>query len=622
MRWFLPVLLVFGCSSQSTPASDTVDEADDVGTNLEVADPPLCAAGSIQGCTDDQTGVIQCSDDGMMWAPVACLDDQGLPTLCLDGACLQCFPGTRRCVDEDTVEMCNEEGNGWAHHHSCNGVSTGQVCETGTCIGLCALSIKWNTYMGCEYWAADLDNGYEEDGINAAGAQYALIVSNPHPTIPVDISISDSEGPVTLDSDGDPFPSSKLLPGTLRVYRLPRRDVDGTMLADRAYRVQTSIPTTVYQFNPLANEEVYSNDASLLLPINVLDRWYYVMSREQGFEGIRAYFTVVGTHDDTDVTVTVSSETTPGDGIPALQPGESLTRQLHAFDVLNVETLAIGDDLTGSQIVSSRRVAVFGGSEGANVPNTNHCDEAKGFCEEDGTTPCASHLDCKELITCCADHIEEQLFPVDTWGTHYLCVRTKPRGEELESWRIMAAAANTVIELIPSFVNVPVLNAGEWFEFEYVGNFEVVATKPVLVGQFMQSEYAPNPALQPGDAGIGDPAFMLVVPLAQYRTEYVFLAPPDFEQSWINVMSLMGSEVLLDGSVLPQSDCTPFGVGTHCSRTVEVNPGVHALSSAQAVGLSVYAYDSFVSYGYPGGLDLKKMDLLKPPFADEAPDSQ
>jgi len=299
-----------------------------------------------------------------------------------------------------------------------------------------------------------------------------------------------------------------------------------------------------------------------------------------------------------------------------------LTRQLHAFDVLNVETLAIGDDLTGSQIVSSRRVAVFGGSEGANVPNTNHCDEAKGFCEEDGTTPCASHLDCKELITCCADHIEEQLFPVDTWGTHYLCVRTKPRGEELESWRIMAAAANTVIELIPSFVNVPVLNAGEWFEFEYVGNFEVVATKPVLVGQFMQSEYAPNPALQPGDAGIGDPAFMLVVPLAQYRTEYVFLAPPDFEQSWINVMSLMGSEVLLDGSVLPQSDCTPFGVGTHCSRTVEVNPGVHALSSAQAVGLSVYAYDSFVSYGYPGGLDLKKMDLLKPPFADEAPDSQ
>ena len=73
---------------------------------------------------------------------------------------------------------------------------------------------------------------------------------------------------------------------------------------------------------------------------------------------------------------------------------------------------------------------------------------------------------------------------------------------------------------------------------------------------------------------------------------------------------------------LNAGNCVPFGTGKYCAQTVKVTPGVHNLISEQPVGVTVYAYDSFVSYGYPGGLDLNKMNLIKSPVVDEEPDSQ
>jgi hypothetical protein len=107
--------------------------------------------------------------------------------------------------------------------------------------------------------------------LDAAGAQYAIIVSNPNPKLPVGVEIHDSDGLVLYDSDQQPVPEGKILPRDLRIFKLPRRDCNGTLLAPLAYRVTTTIPTTVYQLNPLADVGVYSNDASLLLPINVLE---------------------------------------------------------------------------------------------------------------------------------------------------------------------------------------------------------------------------------------------------------------------------------------------------------------------------------------------------------------
>jgi hypothetical protein len=607
------------CSSPNA-VDDTIHKPieDTPEVQVEAVEWPLCEPGLFKSCAMDFKHAIVCNGKGTQWKEILCLNDQGGNSICNSGeGCLACLPLDKRCKSDDEVEICNEDGTGWQIEQSCNGALTGQVCETGSCVALCELSKKWNTNMGCEYWGADLDNGFvagPNGGIlDAAGAQYAIIVSNPNPKLPVGVEIHDSDGLVLYDNDQQPFPEGKILPRDLRIFKLPRRDCNGTLLAPLAYRVTTTIPTTVYQLNPLADVGVYSNDASLLLPINVLDKWYYVMTREQGFEGIRGYLTVIGTRKDTQVTVTVTAHTLPGDGIPALNPGESITRTLQAFDVLNIETNLIGDDLTGSAIVATRKVAVFGGSEGANVPNTNHCDLKTNTCSFDGITFCDSNMDCSAFITCCADHIEQQLYPVRTWGTHYLCARTLARGNEHEYWRVLAAGDNTVVGTIPPVANIPVLNAGEWFEFSAKGDFELSATRPVMVGQFMAAEHAPSPGQQPGDAKIGDPAFMLVVPTVQYRSEYVFLTPPDYDQDFVNIVAQPGAMVTLDGVEIPASDFEPVGSGKYWVTRMPVSDGVHSVVSDEATGIMAYGYDQYVSYGYPGGLDLKRLDLIKSP---------
>jgi hypothetical protein len=41
----------------------------------------------------------------------------------------------------------------------------------------------------------------------------------------------------------------------------------------------------------------------------------------------------------------------------------------------------------------------------------------------------------------------------------------------------------------------------------------------------------------------------------------------------------------------------------------EQNDGVHRLQADQPVGLVVYGFDAYVSYGYPGGTDLALINL-------------
>ena len=605
------MVLLLACT-HAGPAPGAEDAAAEIP---EAPEDATCAEREGLGCAPGGKAELVCT--GGTVAEVPCHGDDGSPTRCAEGRCLVCEPHDKRCLSEDQVEVCGEDGAGWVPDAECHGESTGQVCQQGSCVALCALADKWQSYMGCEYWGADLDNGFVPGGnggvIDAAGGQYAVVVSNPSPKYPMAVEIHDADGPVVYDAHGDPLPIGKILPRGLRVFNLARRDVDGSVLAPLGYRVTTSIPGTVAQFNPLENEGLYSNDASLLLPINVLDRWYRVISREQSFEDLRGFLAVIGTRADTSVTVTVSAHTVGSDDLPALSPGESVTRTLGAFDVLNIETDGVGEDLTGSLVQSTAKVAVFGGSEGGNVPNTNRCDLEKGVCVQDGTTPCETHAECIDFITCCADHLEMQLPPIESWGTRYVCARMKPRGTEAEYWRIMAAVDDTVIATIPPVANIPVLHAGEWFEIAAAGDFELTATHPVMVGEFMASEQAPEPGIQPGDAGIGDPAFTIAVPVEQLRRDYVVLTPPYFAENWLTVFAPLGSTVHVDGAAVPTEGWAPVGTGEYVAARVPVESGVHVLESIEKFGVTVYGYDQYVSYAYPGGLDVHRLDLLKPP---------
>jgi len=606
---------------------------------------PVCCPGTTNGCSGDARQIFTCTADGTGWVGQDCVDAAGEPTLCLTstdtpaGYCAACVPGAPRCLDDDTVELCGEAGLEWEPHQSCDGEITGKICLEGVCISQCEINAKQPVYMGCDFWAVDLDNSFLPwRDLDAQGAQFSVVISNPSEKYPATITIENVEGPVLEDSAGEPFPAEPVLPGGLRIYNLPRRDVDGTVVAPLAYHVRSTVPITAYQFNPLENVDVFSNDASLLLPEHVTGKYYFVMTREETWEFLRSYLTVAAIRPgETHVTVDVAAPTLvgfhegTGEPIPHLEPGDSYTTTLQQYDVLNIETDAVGADMTGSVVLADRQVAVFGGSEASNVPNTNHCVLAQGVCEWDGATACTEHQDCNDagFVTCCADHLEQQMFPVKSWGTRYVAARSFPRNEELDSYRIIAAEDDTLVTTLPVQLSIPVLHRGEWVDFESDQDFEIQATRPILVGQYLACKEAPGPNLQgelePGDAGIGDPAFLLLVPVEQFREDYVFLAPDKYALDYVTVVAPADAVVWFDCGepdperipdacqAIPEEAWSWYMSGEYKATRFPVEDGVHRVHASAAVSVYAYGYDERVSYGYPAGLDIEDLGLIKEP---------
>ncbi|MBM4343398.1 MAG: IgGFc-binding protein [Deltaproteobacteria bacterium] len=624
-----------------------------------------------------------------------------------------CGPaGTAACDPADSTHklICGATGQ-WQDNGYCD-VGKSQVCFAGGCQDACEVSAQHGkNNVGCAFWAADLDNALVPGGTqsyyDADNAQFALVVANASDKLLASVTIANHLGKQELDTNGKPLDYAPLKPGELRVFNLPPRNISGTTKEPLAWRVTSTAPVAAYQFNPLENVNAFSNDASLLLPDEALGKYYIVLSREQSFSILRGFLTVVGTKPGVKTKVTIIfgpkiRKTLPGtvkkvsaDGTIAETPIKSypskavVTLELEAHEVLNIETDAVGADLTGTVVQASEQVAVFAGSEAANAPNTNHCNVDKcsdsqiaegdwcGVCAWNGKTTCNNNEHCQQFITCCADHLEMQQFPVKTWGSHYVAVKLKPRATEADSWRILAAKDGTKVTLTPpqmhpqtgKAIEVPVLNAGQWFEFEAGqgvgpnftktkgGVFEIAAKDsqgkpaPIAVGHFMQSQDAPGPGAQQGDAGTGDPAYLLAVPVEQWRSDYLFLTPHQYNSNWISIAAPVqkacsaesnragqacasdatcapGScvdqvTVLFDGVAIPDAAWQP--VSDDYKFTWQFAPsGVHRVATAAVktaegdatkpkVAVDVYGFDQYVSYGYPAGLDLRDAQLFEEP---------
>jgi hypothetical protein len=295
---------------------------------------------------------------------------------------------------------------------------------------------------GTEFWAVDLANANVPNVDDLNALPFAVGVFNPN----------DEAVMVTAEDAEDYQLTVPVAAGRAGFLILDRRDVRGTVGGSLAYRISSPQPIAAWQHNPLlpeeASEEHLSVDGSLLLPAPMLGTRYRVMTREQSFQFLPGYLTVIATAP-TQVRVTVTARTSPGEGIRALMPGERLDVELNRGDVLNLQTHGPGADLTGSLVEADQPVVVFGGSEGANAPNTNHCVD--GACVANPEVACNDNYDCNDarLNTCCADHIEAQLPPISALGRQHVAARTAARGEAPDLWRILAVEDGTQVETVP-----------------------------------------------------------------------------------------------------------------------------------------------------------------------------
>jgi hypothetical protein len=567
-----------------------------------------CHKGLCLECKPNETNckgnlVIKCHSDGKAYDVLETCEGN---LQCLAGSCMFCYPGDKMC-EGNAAMRCNVAGTAWEMVQDC--ATEGLSCYMGTCLSPCAGDLKQNTNAGCEFYAVDLDNA-EEGTYDAQHAQFAVIASNTSKTEPAQVT-------VTLP-DGSQKEAS-IPPMSLQKFELPATwSLDGTEKSNKAFRINSSRPITVYQFNPLSNIiEVFSNDASVLLPAPSLGTEYYIMSFKQYESTFRGYLTVIGTSNvPTEVTVTPACSTLAGGDIPALDKGQAHTLTLNQGEVLHIESNQPGGDLTGSHVKASAPVAVFGGHEATNT-----------------------------ATECCADHLEQQMMPVSTWGTHYLVTKTWERWLEKDHVRILAAHDGTTVTLNPNIVTVPTLNKGTYYTFQISANVEITTSKPVTVAQYLASSYeilgggCPPPFTEDWMYGcigpsctnanqcpsgttceidmgtgycapIGDPAMMMAVAQEQFMESYVFLVPDAYIADYLNVIAPLNAQnVVLDNNQINPASFSPIGSSGYGVYRTVMSDGIHSIWSDAKIGIVVYGYDDDVSYGYPGGMGLMDLDI-------------
>ena len=583
----------------TTPADCTADES------CEPTSMVNCTPNEVVGCTSD-TAQRRCNATGSQYVSVDCPEGE----FCLNGMCgdQRCIPNDTRCSQDDPrgVERCSADGTAWIFDARCDDQT---ICQGGECQSGCALASKLNTYIGCEYWTIDLDNYPDPFTVPMPNeVPHSVVLSNSS-TETAQIQFE------TRSGVGISIADPTVPPGESRSFTMPRLDVDGSGITFNSIKIVSSTPVSAYQFNPLNNENVFSNDASLLLPVNTFGREYLILSWPTGVDtsniipmGIvpqAGYFTVVATSPGmTDVTITVSADSDAGPDVPALSAGESHTFQLEQFQVLNIQAsafvpenfFALFDppvtDLSGSQVQATQPIAVFSGHEeavigsGMDMMNTGEM----------------------QTSACCADHLEEQLFPVHVWTTELLCIKAPLRGAqgEKDHWRVISSSDANQITTVPPITGLHgiTLNDGEWVEIDSDISFTITGTAPLMAAQYLISQTLT-------DEVKGDPAMILAVPTGQYRSDYNVLIPEGYSEDWLTVVKPVGATVLLNDQPIQES-FEQVGDGRFEVGYLQVDSGMHSLIADQPFGLIAYGWNNAVSYGYPAGLNLRGEDFMLP----------
>jgi hypothetical protein len=485
----------------------------------------------------------------------------------------------------------------------------------------CAEAAQQKSYVGCEFWPTVLTN----PAWNVF--DFAAVVANAG-TDPADVTVT-RNGTEIATATVPPNGAAPLYLPWVAELKGPESDVcaSGTpptssVLVDGgAYKLVSTKPVTVYQFNPLEFQGTggppgkswascpgnqtcplallplgcfsFSNDASLLLPATAMTGSYRVTGiNGWTAEGVPSYFSVTATQDATQVTVKLSAtgQIAAGTGIAATAPNGLLSLTMDAGDVaLLVGAPGDTSDPSGSIVQADKPVQVLSGVSCRQIPtNVKACD-----------------------------HIEESVLPVETLGKHYFVAPpTGPKGQPVGHFVRFYGNVDGTKLTYPAVtpVGAPAqLNAGQVFDMGVVNEaFEVQSDKEFAISTFMQGGAAVDP-LSPAGTRKGDPSQSQAVAVEQYRQKYVFIAPTDFEVSYVDVIVPLDANAILDGSALPIAP-VPIGTSSYGVSRVQLAGGsVHVIFADKPFGIQVAGYARNTSYHYPGGLALQAIAPPLPP---------
>lgn len=635
-----------GSDDPVLPVDNEKDDKDvDEKTDNEKPDEIIikeCEPDALLMCDpNDFYNIMRCNSDGTGADSVPC----GEMLVCEEGKCVDqiCEPKTRVCSEEDNSKVfeCSYTGNG-VTDTVLEDCGAGGYCELGKCLSYCDKAAKEHSYQGCEYFTAFLNTKTQRtDPI------LAIVIANTNLEKVATISVTISSNGTTEDDAGKCVycddkisdttcmlrTSSKDLfvqPGKIGIIQFPHdRMLVETGSSWKSYHIKSNLPVTAYQFSPLDNSDnnpfnangkstnwnileqlntgrSYSNDASLLIPATSVYSNYRAVTMQSvlgsGSVAWPSFITVIGVEDkDIELTITPSAPIVQGGDVPAVAADSDFEFTIKKFQVYNFQTDQLNRDLTGSLISCKNSTSkcgnfvVFSGNASTVLPND------KGY----------------------ADHLEQQLFPIETWGEDYFLIKTQVKKDEYDYAKIIASEDDTTITYSPqaptalspytSAAPATKLNAGEWTEFYFKDSYHIKSDKPVMIAHFLtgadmiSSECATGTYEYHKANCPGDPAMMLIPSSEQFRKDYIFLTPGSYKSNYSTIVVKNSTKAVLNEKEL--TDLTEITGTGYSYKIVDLgsNFARHSLLCDEPCGLFVYGWEADVSYAYPGGLNLEKL---------------
>lgn len=328
----------------------------------------------------------------------------------------------------------------------------------------------------------------------------------------------------------------------------------------KGIHVTATEPVAIYGLSKVT----YTSDGYLGVHTEAIGTEYIIGSYENVHSAVPelngTQFAIVGTQNDTTISIVPSVVTLGHDsGFPftiKLQQGET-------YQLRNTE--GTPQDLTGTIILADKPISVFGSHMCANVRSPN-----PAF----------------------ADYLVEHLIPVNRWGFDHLAFPLATRTGD--TYRVLAAFDGTVIFI--NGINVATLNRGEFYETARAFPIRVLSSRPVQVFQYANSSDF--------DLVANSDPFMLQVPhKSLYNTQSRFCVPTGFTSSYVNVIApsaiAIANLVTLDGAAIPGASFTAIAASGYSGASVLVTPGVHTVLAPQPVGVTLYGWSLYESYGWP-----------------------
>lgn len=383
-----------------------------------------------------------------------------------------------------------------------------------------------------------------------------------------------------------------------------------------SYHLTSNVPVSAAAIYPYGGAKTFLPSATLLLPVPTWGMQHFIVTAwEESGDPIASAdgqpgAQIVASEDGTDITIDPTVAIEDGNTIVGTAAHTPVTYHLDKGQVLQLKQ---AQELAGSVVTSTKPTSIFGGSACMEIPAT------RGAC----------------------DAALQQLPAFEQWGSEYVGVGYRPRlGNEGEpmAYRIVAARDGTQLDYDPAIPpGAPTtMSAGQTVTFwGSVGNAFVVRTQDPDHAIYLAAYMSGGGTVQNGPPDIlggqdmlgkGDPEFVNVVPAGQYLSSYSFFADPTYGDTSLVVVRSKGekgfSDVTLDcAGVLTgwqpvgtrgqyewvRVDLAIGGGPGQTFGSTTCQNGLQRMKSDGAFTATIWGWDLYASYAYPGGLAQRKL---------------